>query len=347
MCKTNQMTQAIKRIAVSCSLILLFVCTASAYTIVMRGGKRVEISAKFQVTATTLTYEAGPDIQITLQLAAIDIPATEKANNETAGSLLRRIGEARVELTAPSTTGARRTITNSDLESSMLRRRQSEVAYEKRRQELGLPSVAESRRRAEIESMQIQTELGSTRAVEKESESYWRARASSLRTEIAALDAEINYLRVQLEDSPVPFSGGFTSISVPFIASGISFGNSGFRSHPRSGISQLPPPYGAPQFGPRLAARVGFGGGQTRGQVLLNGGGGFRHARAFGGIGFPFPIVSSVGGFGSGYDYGYERSALITRFNELSATRAGMNARWRELEDEARRAGAPPGWLRP
>src|SRR6476619_549768 len=108
MSKLNQMTQAINRIAVSCFLILLFVCTASAYTIVMRGGKRVEIPAKFQVTATTLTYEAGPDIQITLQLAAIDIAATEKANNEPAGSLLRRIGEARVELTAPSTTGARR-----------------------------------------------------------------------------------------------------------------------------------------------------------------------------------------------------------------------------------------------
>jgi hypothetical protein len=312
----------------------------------MRGGKRVEIPAKFQVTATTLTYEAGPDVQITLQLAAIDIPATEKANNETSGSLLRRIAEGRVVLSAPATTGARRTITNSDLESSMLRRRQSEVAYEKRRQELGLPSVAESRRRAEIESVQIQSELGSSRAIEQESESYWRARASSLRTEIAALDAEINYLRVQLEDSPFPFSGGFTSISVPFIASGRSFGNSGFRSHPRLGMSPLPPAYGAPQFGPRLAARVGFGGGQIRGQVLLNGGG-FRHARSFGGIGFPFPIVSSVGGFGSGYDYGYERSALITRFNELSAARAGMNARWRELEDEARRAGAPPGWLRP
>jgi hypothetical protein len=345
MWKLNQMTPAINRIAVSCTFILVFVCTASAYTIVMHGGKRVEIPAKFQVMATTLTYEAGPDIQITLQLAAIDIPATEKANNETAGSLLRRIAEGRVVLSAPSTTGARRTITNSDLESSMIRRRQSEAAYEKRRQELGLPSVAESRRRAEIESVQIQTELGSTRAVEKESESYWRARASSLRTEIAALDAEINYLRVRLEDSPFPFSGGFTSISVPFIASGISFGNSGFRSHPPSGISQLPPAYGAPQFGPRLAARVGFGGGQTRGQVLLNNGS-FRHSRSFG-VGFPFPIVSSVGGFGSGYDYGYERSALITRFNELSATRAGMNARWRELEDEARRAGAPPGWLRP
>jgi hypothetical protein len=47
------------------------------------------------------------------------------------------------------------------------------------------------------------------------------------------------------------------------------------------------------------------------------------------------------------YDFTYERSALATRFNELAGIKAGLNARWRELENEARRAGVPPGWLRP
>ncbi len=347
--KLYQTMQAMNRIAVSGVLVLLFVCTATAYTIVMRGGKRVEIPAKFQVTTTTLTYEAGPEIQITLQLAAIDIAATEKANNETAGSLLRRIGEPRADLRTGSVipnSSARRTITNRDLESSVVRRKQSEVAYEKRRQELGLPTVPESRRRAEIESAQIQSELGATRSVEKDSEGYWRGRASALRSEMAAVDAEINYLRLRLEDSPFPFTRGFTSVTVlPFITPGISFGNVGFGSS-FPGAAPFPA-YGAPPFGSRLAARVGFGGGNTRGQVLLNSGGRFRHSRSFGGVAFPFPIVSSVGAFGSGYDYSYERSALITHFNELSAARAGLSARWRELEDEARRAGAQPGWLRP
>src|SRR6266550_8186087 len=117
--KLYQTKPVLNRIVATSVLILLFVCTASAYTIVMRGGKRIEIPAKFQVTATTLTYEAGPAIQITLQLAAIDIPATEKANNETAGSLLRRIGESRADLSTQPQTGnssARRTITNRDLE---------------------------------------------------------------------------------------------------------------------------------------------------------------------------------------------------------------------------------------
>jgi hypothetical protein len=336
-----QKKQAVRRIAVSSVLILLFVCTASAYTVVMRGGKRVEIPAEFLVTASTLTYEAGPGIQITLQLAAIDIPATEKANNEAAGSLLRRANMPRVSSNTRNETSdsvARRTITNRDLESSTVRRRQSELAYEKRRQELGLPSVAESRRRAEIDSVQIWSELEATRSLEKESESYWRSRASDLRTEIAAVDAEINYVRVRLEDSPSPFSGGFTSISAaPFIAPGISFGNAGIgRSFPQFGLPRRPPVYSARE------------GGGMRGQGWLNNGR-FRRSRSFG-VGFPYPDVSSVGVFGTGlqsYDYSYERSALITHFNELATERAGLNARWRELEDEARRAGVPPGWLRP
>lgn len=338
LCHTKQ---PLCRIALSSVLILLFVCTVSAYTVVMRGGKRVEIPAEFLVTASTLTYEAGPGIQITLQLAAIDIPATEKANNEAAGTLLRRANMPRVSSNTRNETSdstARRTITNRDLESSTVRRRQSELAYEKRRQELGLPSVAESRRRAEMESEQIRTELAATRSGERESESYWRSRASDLRTEIAAVDAEINYVRMQLDDSPSPFSGGFTSISAPpFIAPGISFGNAGFgRSFPQFGGPRRPLVYSARE------------GGSTRGQGWPNYGR-FRHSRSFG-VGFPYPVVSSAEVFGTGlqsYDYSYERSALITHFNELAAARAGLSARWRELEDEARRAGVPPGWLRP
>src|SRR5438876_2932680 len=98
--KIYQPKQAIRRLVFSSVLILSFVCAANAYSVVMRGGKRIEIPSKFLVTLTTLTYEAGPGIQITLQLAAIDIPATEKANNETAGALLRRVGAAREESTA-------------------------------------------------------------------------------------------------------------------------------------------------------------------------------------------------------------------------------------------------------
>src|SRR5258705_3615300 len=72
---------------VSMLLVLSIPLVTKAYTIVMRDGRRLEIPAVFTVTKTTLTYQVSGDIQVTLQLAAIDIPATERTNGEPAGSL--------------------------------------------------------------------------------------------------------------------------------------------------------------------------------------------------------------------------------------------------------------------
>lgn len=344
--------------------------TANAYTVVMHGGRRVEIPSRFVVTASTLTYEVSPGIQVTLAVAAIDIPATEKANNELPGSLLRRVpsgfteSQEAAEKAKPAipatqqTTKARRTITNRDLESSMRRRRESELAYESRRKQLGLPSVEESRKQAAAESELIRTELEQKRIAERESENYWRERAAALRTEMAALDAELVYIRARLDEGPLPngWTGGWSSVSFNTITRGLPFsnfgrrpfGNSGGRSAFPAGQPHRPSIFVAPNGGSQVTGRVALGGGAARGQVFLNPET-FRHARPVG-VGGRFPAFPNVVVFGStlpAYDYSYERGALITHFNELAAARAGLNARWRELEDEARRAGAPPGWLRP
>lgn len=347
-CKVERAARRIVSVSV---FTLMIVVTASAYTVVMRGGKRIEIPSHFVVTTTTVTYEVAQGVQITLQMAAIDIPATEKANNERPGSLLRRVqvggGEAlglrESPAKKPGSLSSMRTITNRELEASMRRRRESETAYETRRKQLGLPSVEESRKQAAAESELIARQLEEKRLTEEETESYWRARASALRTEIASLDAELLYIRTRLEEVPFSTWGGsyssFTT-SIPFI----SFGSFGGR-HSFGRPMARPNVYAAP--GSQLMGRVRFGGGATRGQVLVNPGS-FHPARPIG-IGPIVPVLPYVPVFGSGfpsYDYSYERSALITRFNELAAARAGLNARWRELEDEARRAGAPPGWLR-
>jgi hypothetical protein len=47
------------------------------------------------------------------------------------------------------------------------------------------------------------------------------------------------------------------------------------------------------------------------------------------------------------YDFAGERAGLIYRLHELETARSAFQARWRALEEEARRAGAAPGWLRP
>jgi hypothetical protein len=365
MSKFHRPTRTAGRIVSVLVIVFMLGFTANAYTVVMRGGRRIEIPSRFVLTASTLTYEAAPGVQITLQVAAIDIPATERANNEQAGSLLRRAQLAPQGSSGPlqasgvqnaPATPTRRTITNRDLESTTRRRLESESAYENRRKQLGLPSVAESRAQTAGESDSLEMVLNQRRAAERESENYWRARAESLRTEIAALDAELAYVRARLDEGPFAtwngWSGGsFTTITsvVPFI----SFGGFGGRSFGHFGGASFPGPrihrpgvFVAPQGGSQLTGRAAFGRGATRGQVLLNPGS--FPARPFGNTG-RFPVFPGGAVFGTAipaYDYSYERSALITHFNELAAARAGLRARWRELEDEARRAGAPPGWLR-
>jgi hypothetical protein len=356
---------AASRIALLFMVICILAGTASAYTVVMRGGRRIEIPSQFVVTASTLTYETAPGIQITLLIAAIDVPATEIANNEKPGSLLRR-RQSEFSSAQTSESGkidkpeiTRRTITNRDLESSARRRNDSELAYERRRKQLGLPSVAESRAQAAVESDSLALELAQRRVAENESENYWRERAAALRTEMAALDAEIGWIRARLEEGAFPLSsdwanGSFSTVStvIPFI----SFGNFGRRafgnfgtvgSFPRPGAHR-PGVFVAPRQEARITGRVAFGGGGTQGRVLVSPG--TFPLSSPRGFGSRFPVFPNVGLFGSvipSYDVSYERGELITRFNELGAARAGLSARWRELEEEARRAGAPPGWLRP
>lgn len=349
-----QLQRAFGQVLSVSALVLLLAVTASAYTLVLRSGRRIEIPSRFIVTSTMLTYETHPGIQITLQMRAIDIPATERANNEAPGSLMRR---AELVPTSPevvdqteqrAATVAGRTITNRDLEATARRRRDSELAYSRRVKELGLPSLEESRKRAAVESELFARELEQRRVSEQDPESYWRGRASALRTEMAALDAEIGFISARIDEYPFPNgNGSFTTVSS--VPPWISVGDSSYgRSYPgyRTDRTSV---YSSPGMG-QGTGQVGVG--SRRGQYPYSRRS-RRYSRNQAGVvigGYPNVIYPNETVFGSNvpaYDYSYERSALITRFNELGAARAGLNARWRELEEEARRAGASPGWLRP
>ncbi len=351
-------------------LLLTFVVTADAYTIIMKSGRRIEIPAQFNVTLTTVTYDAGSQIQVTLETAAINIPATERANNEAPGSLLARIDKALVSPAETSTETisiipkARRSVTNRDLEPYAQARRASEVAYERRRKELGLPSVAESRARAAADAQVIWQELDEKRLAERDEESYWRSRASELRAQISGVDAEINYVRSRLDEVSSNASYSAVSSVSPYGAIG-PFG--------RFGRSNINPLFGNP-LGASVGAPFGVPFGATnrfrRPAVFVAPGSRSVSHRGFGirnrgrnpiyfgrGVfGRPFSVASPIlpwtdvtsfnspfGFYGSDYD----SSALVARLDELVGSKAALNAKWRELENEARRAGVPPGWMRP
>ncbi|HKS30409.1 MAG TPA: hypothetical protein VJS44_21465 [Pyrinomonadaceae bacterium] len=315
----------IKLLVASLALLFLLPVAASAYTIILLTGRSVEIPAGFSVTRAGITYEHSPGLYVTIQMSTIDVAATERANNEPPGSLLRRAGErtgAQGAAASPANgKGARRTLTDKELEPLRRRREASEAVYERRRVELGLPSAEEMRRQREEETRRINEMAAESEAEKAQSESYWRARAQELRTAMAVNDSEINYLRSRLSEVSSYPTVAFTTIApFPFVA-------------------RVP---GRPRRG-----SIGFGGGSTRGRISFNPRGSYtgyrRPTYVRQGIGvLPLPVYAPYG-----YDQSYEQSVIAARLRELESERAGLQARWRLLEDEARRAGAPPGWLRP
>ena len=333
-------------------VLMVFVCpvVAEAYTLVMVDGRRLEIPNNFTVGPSTLTYVAGTNIQVTIQLVTVDIPATERMNNEVAGSLKRRAESL------PAVTGvssglqtireARPTVTNRDLEPFRLARENSEIAYEKRRKELGLPSVEESRRALLDVGERAQQQLLSMRSEEQNSESYWRTRAAELRAELAATNARINFVQARLAELPLNygFGGvvGFSRFRVMQPSQGaLPFGvvdqmaRGAVLNQPTFGHRQR---YVAPNF----SGGVRFGNTGVRGGVFINPRGGFGNRRFSHG----FPYANPVAYPYDVYDNSLERSTLLTELDQLLANRAGLTARWQSLEEEARRSGAYPGWLR-
>jgi hypothetical protein len=272
-------------------------------------------------------------------MSGIDINATERANNEAAGSLLRRalqkVAPPHDNSSASANIVPHRKLTDQDLETWRRARLKSEEQYERRRAQLGLPSTAESRRRRE--AARVREQLQESDEQEAQSESYWRARASALRNESAALDAEIDYLRSRLAALPDTLFVSPYALSAP-VVSLLSYPYSNAFPSALAGATNINSISGSTQ----IFGRANSGSGRARYSIVLN--------PPYAGTGYPhrhnifiaptfYPYTS--------YQQSYDRSALVARIDELEGRRAGLRARWRLLEEEARRAGAPPGWLRP
>ncbi|HEU4797211.1 MAG TPA: hypothetical protein VFT02_16370 [Pyrinomonadaceae bacterium] len=204
------------------TLVLAFgVVSANAYTIVMRDGRRVEIPDKFNLTGSTLTYQAGKDIQVTIQLNTVDVAATERANGEGAGSFLMRGSATKPVVNQDPQRPARagRSITNVDLEPYRRARIEGEKAYEQQRVELGLPSREERRLEvAEIQDRTLEQVRHMRRQQEMEEAAYWRGRAESMRAATAS-QAEMDFWRSNLGAGSIVYpEGGF------FPSDGFGFG---------------------------------------------------------------------------------------------------------------------------
>jgi hypothetical protein len=222
--------------------LVLTVSAVNAYTVVLRDGRRVEIPNEFTVTNSTLTYDVGNGVQVTIQLNTVDVAATERANGEARGSLLNKANAPSVQ-SAPQTrpAPAERSITNADLEKYRKARVENEKAYEERRQELGLPSMEDRQR--EVAASQDRT-VEQVRNMRAQEEAYWRSRSEALRAEMAANEAQFGS-RQRPEEMQWSYSslGGFPGF-FPFDDAGFGIGRFGrfrrFGSSPFDGFLATP-----------------------------------------------------------------------------------------------------------
>jgi hypothetical protein len=199
----------------------LTVSAVNAYTVVMRDGRRVEIPNEFTVTNSTLTYAVGNGFQVTIQLNTVDIAATERANGQQTGSLIQR-ATAPADVPVAPQKRAGRSITNQDLEVYRKARVENEIAFEKERKELGLPSAEERRR--EVADIEDRT-LEQVRRMRDQEEAYWRIRAEAARAEMAASQAQFGRRGPDEASFGHPFAGysGFWPLD------GVGFGVAGGR----------------------------------------------------------------------------------------------------------------------
>jgi hypothetical protein len=307
-------------------IVVVMANVACAYTIVFRSGLHLEVPETFEVGTATVTYELAPGINKTLQLALIDIAATEAANLETPGGFFNHSPQPAIASPVPPIQRACRTLTNAELEPIRQRRIESEKGYEKRRIELGLPTVEDSRRR-QAAGEEGMLALARQRATEDATnQAYWRNRASTLRGDLASVDAQLDYLRSRSAENQSPIYDLYPNVYGPYDP---------YETHRRRNLRT----FAAPQRGALNRAmnrgQITTGSGRLRTQTPTR-----RRSRFGAQLISPYTDPFQPPVYGNSY---YQDD----RMDNLLMRRAELEAQWRTLENEARNARVPQAWLLP
>jgi hypothetical protein len=253
---------------------------------------------------------------------------------------------------ANSSAAQTKNVTNSDLEKFRQKRLQAEKEFRDNHAKLGFPSLkdlekqnVESRRRLSELAQQIEAENA-------DSQSSFEARAGELRTKIVSVEAQIDYLRRELNRLP---QQNQSLSSVYFLPRG-SFGG-GYvapNNFPANGFPQFITPFPIYSGGvlqnhaanvPSAQRRNNYNNGNGRGGYYGDGrrnGGGFGISVTLGAGNYGFPVIYGggyVAPYFSGGNRSYERDDLVSQIRALEQARAGLYAERNVLEDEARRAG--------
>lgn len=273
-----------------------------------------------------------------------------------------------VSLLSIGTFAQKKVVTNDDLEKYRQRRLQTEAEYDREAARRGLPSREELAEREERRQKFLTEFSQKAEAEQAQAQNYWQSQAFALRTEIAAVEAEINYVRARVGEIPAPqtyYAVGYLPYGYGGYPVNPGFGGVGFPRFPHGGRGRTVISGGGIRGG------ISIGGGGTR--AILSGGYGrttitqsgsvavsagslqaprtnlnagvfptnnFNAPRTnlnFGGIPYTAGVLSVP--FTLPTYENLTREELLSRLRELEQTRAGLYARFEVLQDEARRNG--------
>jgi hypothetical protein len=230
-----------------------------------------------------------------------------------------------------------KTVTNADLEKYRRERLKNDPDDERERQRLGLPSRAEEQKARERRAAEISELAARIREREAEAENFWQAQAFELRSEIASVEAQINYVRARIGDIPLPQTYYAVGYNPYFYSPGCcGYYNGGI-------ASRQVQVGGKAAFGKR--SQISIGANYSRnvfkrsGEIAIN----------------PNPIIKNnlirkprprTGYYGAlvvpftlpTYE-NLTREELLAQLRALEQQRAGLYARFAVLEDEAHKDG--------
>ena len=232
-----------------------------------------------------------------------------------------------------------KTITNADLEKYRQKRLAAERDYEQNYDRMGFPSPEELQRQNEESQRDLIEYSEQLRAERVEDDNSYQADADALRSQIASVEAQINYLRGELNRNP--------NLGRVFLG---GVGNSFYRTGRAINRAGLPNIVGRQTVLPNVIGTYNSnrqtvvntpglrrnGGVIVRGNVRIGNTGRRGYNRNYGRRGYYGRNVIAVPYLNSGY---YQREEIASNLRALEQTKAGLLAQFRVLQQQANREG--------
>lgn len=311
-----------KRFLVAFCVVVFLPLLTSAYTLVLKDGRRLEIREQYRIVKDIAVFTLADNTRFSLSLEKINIAETELANGLTAGLFLKNTSAPSKEtdnttkaddnpITASRATSHK--ITNSDFDKYRIRREETnkdatERAAAKVASNLAANPAANPNLTGAVvnpvnPAVSAQTaaqtafdaDLAQYREEQKNKEIYWRTRARTLLTQMRVEEEQLALLRGQLENT---------------------------RQQPTSSVSVYTPPPVYPYPG------------VTIGRIPIGLGG----PRSTGGAGNVIVVNNQ--------NQNNLSASLQDKIIQLELQYQATLILYDEMREDARHDGALPGWLR-